>query len=365
MLRSWLLPAIALAAAGYTTYHVVTTNRSPPPNAPPIPPAQSPFGETLAGAGVVEARTENISVGSQLPGVVSRVLVAVDQPVDKNEILFELDDRHLQADLQVRAAERTAAQAQLDRLMSMPRPEEIPPSEARVRRLKAELAAAEDLMKRAERLYASRSVGEEEWIQRRQSVAAAKELLQQAIDEDTLLKKGAWASDIAVAEASVALAQQQVQKIEVEIDRLKVKSPIAGRVLRVNVRPGEYVGAPPGEPLIVLGDIESLRVRIDIDEADIPDFQPGMPARAFLRGKTTDPIFLRFVRVEPYVIPKRSLTRAAQEHVDTRVLQVIYEVDEPTGRLYVGQLLDVFFDASVADEPDETKVASKGNRPTE
>lgn len=350
MLRSWLLPAIALVAAAYTTYHVVTTNQSPPPTAPPIRPAQSPFGATLAGAGIVEARTENISVGSQLPGVVSRVLVEVDQPIEKDMVLFELDDRHLQADLKVRTAERKAAQAQLDRLTSMPRPEEIPPSEAKVRRLEAELAAAKDLMERAERLYEARSVGEEEWIQRRQAVAAAKELLQQAKDEDSLLKKGAWASDIAVAEASVALAEQQVQKIEVEIDRLKVKSPIAGRVLQVNVRPGEYVGAPPGEPLIVLGDLDSLRVRIDIDESDIPDFQPGMPARAFLRGQTTDPIPLRFVRVEPYVIPKRSLTRAAGEHVDTRVLQVIYEVDKATGPLYVGQLLDVFFDASLGRE---------------
>jgi multidrug resistance efflux pump len=188
-------------------------------------------------------------------------------------------------------------------------------------------------------------VGEEEWIQRRQAVAAAKEVLQQARDEDALLKKGAWDSDIAVAEAAVALAEQQEEKIRVEIDRMKVKAPIAGRVLQVNVRPGEYVGAPPGEPLVVLGNLESLRVRIDIDESDIPDFVPGMSARAFLRGETTDAIPLVFVRVEPYVIPKRSLTRAAQEQVDTRVLQVIYEVEKPTRTLYVGQLLDVFFDA--------------------
>jgi hypothetical protein len=53
---------------------------------------------------------------------------------------------------------------------------------------------------------------------------------------------------------------------------------------------------------------------------------------------------LRFVRVEPYVIPKRNLTGDSTERVDTRVLQVIFSLD-PGARVYAGQQLDVFVDA--------------------
>jgi hypothetical protein len=51
---------------------------------------------------------------------------------------------------------------------------------------------------------------------------------------------------------------------------------------------------------------------------------------------------LDFVRVEPYVVPKRSLTGDNTERIDTRVLQVIYKVKDPGDNLYVGQQVDVF-----------------------
>jgi multidrug resistance efflux pump len=41
-----------------------------------------------------------------------------------------------------------------------------------------------------------------------------------------------------------------IERIETDLDRLIVRSLVAGRVLQVNVRPGEYVGAPPGQPLV-------------------------------------------------------------------------------------------------------------------
>ena len=56
--------------------------------------------------------------------------------------------------------------------------------------------------------------------------------------------------------------------------------------------------------------------------------------------------------VEPFVVPKKSLTGDNSERVDTRVLQVIYECDPaPDGaaddarRLFVGQQVDVSIEA--------------------
>ena len=99
------------------------------------------------------------------------------------------------------------------------------------------------------------------------------------------------------------------------------------------MRPGEFVGTPPSQALVVVGKIDRLHVRVDVDEHDIPRFTPGAPARAMLKGQPKSNFALQFVRVDPYVIPKRSLTGDNTERVDTRVLQVIYEIDHPGQQL--------------------------------
>jgi hypothetical protein len=64
-----------------------------------------------------------------------------------------------------------------------------------------------------------------------------------------------------------------------------------------------------------------------------------------LRGKNDRHYGLKFVRVEPFVVAKRWLTGDNTERVDTRVLQVIYELDDPQLAAFVGQQVDVFIDA--------------------
>ena len=72
-----------------------------------------------------------------------------------------------------------------------------------------------------------------------------------------------------------------------------------------------------------------------------------------LKGRPEKEFTLSFVRVEPFVIPKRSLTGQSRERVDTRVLQVIYALDAKGRQFYVGQQLDVFIDAG--DQPQAPK----------
>jgi hypothetical protein len=117
----------------------------------------------------------------------------------------------------------------------------------------------------------------------------------------------------------------------------------------VNLRVYEYAlaGAPTAENApIVMGKIEPLHVRADIDEFDAQRFKPGMKAVAIPKGATDTRIPLEFVRVDPFVIPKRSLTNAQHELVDTRVLEIIYKVMDSAVNLYVGQQVDVFIDSA-------------------
>jgi hypothetical protein len=66
-----------------------------------------------------------------------------------------------------------------------------------------------------------------------------------------------------------------------------------------------------------------------------------------VRGNADLKAPLQFVRFEPFVVPKRSLTGDSTERVDRRVLQIIYRVERDDVPLFVGQQLDVFIDASL------------------
>src|SRR5439155_18828895 len=99
-IAKFILPVLAVAMLSLAIFHVVKAQQTPTKPPPPVEPARTPFGRTVAGAGIVEAETENISIGSPLPGVVWEVYVPVDkvgQIVKPGEPLFRVDTRQLEA----------------------------------------------------------------------------------------------------------------------------------------------------------------------------------------------------------------------------------------------------------------------------
>ena len=120
-------------------------------------------------------------------------------------------------------------------------------------------------------------------------------------------------------------------------------------ILQNNIRKGEFIAAG-NSPAIILGDIEHLQVRVDIDEQNASSLLPHFSATAYPKNNSSLKIPLRFARIEPYVVPKRSLTGAGDERVDTRVLQVLYTFERPPATpLYVGQQMDIFIDKPVEE----------------
>jgi hypothetical protein len=123
-------------------------------------------------------------------------------------------------------------------------------------------------------------------------------------------------------------------------------------VLQVNVRPSEAVTPQSGRPLVMMGDVRVLHVRVAIDENDVPRlaldegdpgaFRARTQAEAWTRGVPPRRLKLRFVRAEPYVVPKRSLTGDNAERVDTRVMELIFAIDEAKAPVHLGEQLDVF-----------------------
>lgn len=292
LLRKFSLWAALLGVAVVIVMVRKTTAVEPMP-VPPAPPAQKPSARGLAAAGMVEALRENTGVAVPAPALVQQVFVRAWDQVEVGAPLLQLDDRDLQAQLRTQKAE--------------------------VRVREAELAKTRRQHERAESLRASQGVSQDEADNRR--------------------------DELAVAQARLESTRATVAQTETMIARLTVRAPIRGTILQVNTRAGEYATPTASVAPFLLGSIEEVQVRADVDEQVAPRVKAGSKAVGYLKGDTQNPIPLEFVRIEPFVTPKRNLTGSSSERVDTRVLQVIYKFpNDLARRVYVGQQMDLFIE---------------------
>ncbi len=308
-----------LAAAGIVAAVLLVRRmeRRPPAPQPVSSPARSPYVHTVAATGLIEAARENVRIASPRGGLVTRVHGKVGDAVRSGDPLFQLDDREAVARVKTTEAQLLAMRATLAA-------EEVG------------LADGQDQLARFQKLRQD-SVATEEELKRRWFAVEASRARMEAI------------------RAQIVSAESQLQQARTDLDILTIRAPRDGELLQVNVRSGEFAPAAAlAEPLMLLGDVGKLQVRADVDEQNAVLVEPDSPASASLKGHADLQMPLRFVRVEPYVIPKRSLTGDSLERVDTRVLQVIYEFDRPAFPIYVGQQVDVFIRRGTTNAPADS-----------
>jgi HlyD family secretion protein len=337
-----VLAVLSLAFAAVSVARLTPVETKVEPHSPP-PSAN--FGGKVGAVGIVEASSENIAVSLPVPGLVTTVLVKAGDRVAKGQKLFSLDDRNVRAELALSEANLELAKAKLSKLEASPRPEEVPPAEARVKEAEAQLSDAQVQLRMMESVRDKRAIRTEDLERRRRAVEIAEAKLAQAKSALGLLRAGTWSKDLDVAKAEVQQAASQVERVRADLERLTVSAPIAGEILQCKVRAGEYATAGPlAQPLMLLGSVDQLHVRADVDERDAPRVKPGASVVASVRGDARIKHPLRFVRFEPFVVPKRNLTNGAAERVDTRVLQVIYALDKGAAVL-PGQQMDVLIES--------------------
>ena len=340
------LPLLSTACVGFALATSVILTPQEQVTGAPNPPAVTTLGEgTIAGLGEVQAAGEPVAVGTPVPGLVREVLVVAGQRVRKGDVLFAVDDRDLKAELVLREAALRVAESRLKKAKAGTRPEELPPLRAKVEAAGVALARAEDALGRITALRGSLAISQEEHNSRLFAVRQAKAELAEASGVLARLEAGTWSFDIELSVAEVGQAQAAADRVKADLDRLLVRAPVDAAVLRVSARVGEFLSAGSETPPVLLGTDGPCQVRVQVDEEDAGRVMPGAEAEGFLRGRERGRVALRFVRIEPRVVPKLSVTGAKGERVDTRVLVIVYEITDPKGAVYPGQKLDVFIRA--------------------
>jgi len=351
----------ALAGIGLVAGIVGATISShrEPPQTPVFDPAPNPYAEGIYANGIIESdqpHGSNINVYPEVSGTVTEVAVHAAQAVKRGDPLLQLDERVQRATTEQLEAQAQAARALLEELKAQPRPETLVVVQAQLAAAEASAKQAHDTYEKQQHAFdvdphaVSRDTldtAHNAWLVADANRVTAERQLE-------LTRAGAWQFDVRNQEAQYQSLLKAGQSARALLSKYTLRAPADGTILTINVTVGSYV-APQGtyntytqaanDPLVVFGSSpETLNVRCYVDEILIPRMNaPGaIKAQMFIRGTRTS-VPLEFVRVEPYVSPKISLSDERQERVDLRVLPVIFRFKAAdTQRVYPGQLVDVY-----------------------
>ena len=301
--------------------------------------------------GRVEPKDGEVRLIAGIPGKIVKVVAKANDRVAAGDVLVVVDDADLVSKREAAIAEEVVRVRERDEEEADPK---APPQIADRR-------AAEDAAAAAERaVFAARRALDEAVIANAGGATPAIDIapLRQSLsDAEKAFKDKRAAMEKAMADASLPLpnrlesgltiARTDLTQIENAIERTRIRAPYDGTVLNIWAKLGETAVTSPEAPLVLFGNVETLRVRTEVEERDVMKIKVGQ--KAVIRGDAfPDREFTGTVTsMAPALGSPRILSRGPRRPNDVEVLEVFVTLDE-TPPLLTGMRVDVFFKS---DEP--------------
>jgi HlyD family secretion protein len=304
-----------------------------------------------------------VRITSEAPGKIVEVIAKTNEPVAAGDLLVRLDDDELIAKHRAAVAEAEVRERERD--------------EEPVKGLPLEIHQVEDAAAVSERaLFRARNSLDDAFRDLKagkisaDALTAAREKLatseRKAADDRAAVERTRAKDGMPLPtrlESSLTIARADITQVENAIEKTRIRAPAAGTVLNVWARVGEQAMPSPEAPLVLFGDISSLRVRAEVEERDVVKVKIGQ--RVVVRADAfPDRDFEGVVtQLAPALGPPRITTRGPRRPNDVEVLEVLITLDgQPP--LLTGMRVDAFFksdSAATADTtPARTQVSSAG-----
>jgi HlyD family secretion protein len=293
--------------------------------------------------GVVEPRSGQIKIAAPVVGRVSEVLVKINDKVANDEPLLRLDDE----DAQGRVA---SAQAQVA-MREKARNEKSAGKAANRRDAEDAVADAEAAVVDARNTFDKAVHAKRSGSGSDATVAAARTAWMRAQDnlerERSQLHKIEGQSGTPLPtqlEGQLNVARIELRVALAGLEKLTIRAPISGTVLKVDVKAGEVAAPSLPQPLLLLGDLSQLRVRAELDEHNTGKIKIGeavvVRAEAF-PGQT---FAGKVATIAPLVQPARLVSPGSRNLTDFSINEVMVDLNE-AGPLIAGMNVDVYFRA--------------------
>lgn len=311
-----------------------------------------PMGDVVAAPGFVEPASEVVTVSASAAGRLDYLNIEEGQDLTAGALVGEIDNDDLKAEIAGAEAELKIRQSELERLDAGARDQERGEAEASLRAAEATATLARAQLDR-QKVLVDKAVSRAS-LDKAQSDYDAAESQRQALAEKlSLVEAPPRPEDVAIAQAQVQAAEARVASAKGLLEKTFIKSPISGTVLRRYEKAGETVGLLPPTPIFQIADLSHLRVRAQIDEADVGRIAVGQKVSITADAYGSRRFTGRVSRIGLIMGPKNFRTEKPGERVDTNVLEALIDLD-PTIKMPIGFRVDVIF----SDQESEAQLPS-------
>lgn len=281
---------------------------------------------TVQGIGYVEPSSEIRRLAFKHPGILGKYEVQIGDKVKIDALLASQKNEEEDIAVSVAKSQLDVANANLQKTLAGVNPYEIEAKKSAQRFAVLDAEYAERKLARIGRLQSNQFASEDE-----RDLAETTSKLKHA-DSQRLTSEARYLShfvrevDQKVAEAQVKVAEAKVREAEQVLEETKLKSPINGTILEVLLRAGEstYTAGSP-EPVLLIGDLDHLRVRAEVDENYARVLKEGLTATLFGRGLGDQSIPGKVVLVKKLMGKKTVFSKTATERKDIDVIQAFIE----------------------------------------
>lgn len=273
------------------------------------------IAKSVVATGKIQPITK-VEVKSKASGIVEKLFVDINANVKRGQLLAQLDQQEILAQVEAQKAQLQAAEANVSTY------------EANIDQDKVNAAAPDLPMYKAT-------------LDRNLQMAKEGVVSQQSLDnanrdyQAMLNKRDAARAQIGVdtaklkqARAQVAQSQASLKQLEEQLSYTTVTSPIDGVVLSRDVEIGDAVSSilvlgSTATLVMTLGDTQQVYVQGKVDEADIAHVYMGQPARIKVESFRDKVFNGKVTKIAPLGVEKDNVT----------TFEVRVSIDNPTGEL--------------------------------
>ena len=280
----------------------------------------------IEGNGIVEPVAPEMRLTTDMPGRIAAIYVKEGDDVAQGTLLAELDNSVQRAQIARAEAEISAAGAELQRVAHGMRAQDVNAvaSEAVAARARAALASSE--LARTQELVNKGSLASAELDTAKRRTEAETAAANAAAQRAQGASAGGRSEDVLFAQARVKSATAVLEEMRGNLRRTQILAPLAGRVLRLKLHVGEF-HTPSIEPLLILGDVGRLRVRMDVDERDIARVKPDAPAYVTASAFGDQRFAGKVVEISKRMGRRTVRIDDPVDRVDVKVLEVVLELE--------------------------------------
>jgi membrane fusion protein, multidrug efflux system len=218
-------------------------------------------------------RANIVGIAPNVSGPIVQLNVVDNQEVNEGDVLFVIDPRPFEIELERARANLLLTQTQISATSNA-----VAAAQMNVQRLEAESTYAADHVQRLEPLLAKKFVTPDNLQSAKVDAHSAEASLAQARAE--LSRQKSLLGQVDDVNAYLKVAEAAVRSAELNLNYCRVRSPFKGRVTNLNIAQGEYANA--GVQVFALVDTRHWYVMANFQETFLGSIYPGMDAEVYL-----------------------------------------------------------------------------------